>query len=506
MDNRQFTYLLEIYQMYKQFLGNPVLKGIDITLKPGEIYAIVGGNGAGKSTLMKIITGLYKADSGVLKIRGEQVFFSNTHDAHRYGIYLVPQEPLIFPNMTVEENIMIGLPENKTSVRRKIENIIDRLGWKLDLQKSALSLAIAEQQLVEILRGLVREVEILILDEPTSTLTFGEIESLFKTIKQLTSEGMGVFYITHRFSEIFTLADSVAVLRDGVISAQGPISQFTYEKLLAGLVPENTSSVKTSDDEASIPSSLGKGQLSSKPALQVSGLYSNRFQDISFRLYPGEILGIAGVVGAGRTELAEAIFGIEPLKRGNVYLEDNEISKLSTRQRINNGLVYVPEDRHLHGIFSITSIKNNITSILLDRLKGLFLPFQQERLLTIKYVSKLKVKATNIDQDLKDLSGGNQQKVVLSKYLAASPKVIMLDEPTRGIDANARNDIYRIIQDLKSQGLAVLLISSDIEEIQNLSDRVIVMHEGSIVKTLEKSEITIDNITTWAFGVKKEVI
>ena len=506
MDNRQFTYLLEIYQMYKQFLGNPVLKGIDITLKPGEIYAIVGGNGAGKSTLMKIITGLYKADSGVLKIRGEQVFFSNTHDAHRHGIYLVPQEPLIFPNMTVEENIMIGLPENKTSVRRKIENIIDRLGWKLDLQKSALSLAIAEQQLVEILRGLVREVEILILDEPTSTLTFGEIESLFKTIKQLTSEGMGVFYITHRFSEIFTLADSVAVLRDGVISAQGPISQFTYEKLLAGLVPENTSSVKTSDDEASIPSSLGKGQLSSKPALQVSGLYSNRFQDISFRLYPGEILGIAGVVGAGRTELAEAIFGIEPLKRGNVYLEDNEISKLSTRQRINNGLVYVPEDRHLHGIFSITSIKNNITSILLDRLKGLFLPFQQERLLTIKYVSKLKVKATNIDQDLKDLSGGNQQKVVLSKYLAASPKVIMLDEPTRGIDANARNDIYRIIQDLKSQGLAVLLISSDIEEIQNLSDRVIVMHEGSIVKTLEKSEITIDNITTWAFGVKKEVI
>ena len=506
MDNRQFTYLLEIYQMYKQFLGNPVLKGIDITLKPGEIYAIVGGNGAGKSTLMKIITGLYKADSGVLKIRGEQVFFSNTHDAHRHGIYLVPQEPLIFPNMTVEENIMIGLPENKTSVRRKIENIIDRLGWKLDLQKSALSLAIAEQQLVEILRGLVREVEILILDEPTSTLTFGEIESLFKTIKQLTSEGMGVFYITHRFSEIFTLADSVAVLRDGVISVQGPISQFTYEKLLAGLVPENTSSVKTSDDEASIPSSLGKGQLSSKPALQVSGLYSNRFQDISFRLYPGEILGVAGVVGAGRTELAEAIFGIEPLKRGNVYLEDNEISKLSTRQRINNGLVYVPEDRHLHGIFSITSIKNNITSILLDRLKGLFLPFQQERLLTIKYVSKLKVKATNIDQDLKDLSGGNQQKVVLSKYLAASPKVIMLDEPTRGIDANARNDIYRIIQDLKSQGLAVLLISSDIEEIQNLSDRVIVMHEGSIVKTLEKSEITIDNITTWAFGVKKEVI
>lgn len=506
MDNRPFTYLLEIYQMYKQFLGNPVLKGIDITLKPGEIYAIVGGNGAGKSTLMKIITGLYKADSGVLKIRGEQVSFSNTHDAHRHGIYLVPQEPLIFPNMTVEENIMIGLPENKTSVRRKIENIIDRLGWKLDLQKNALSLAIAEKQLVEILRGLVREVEILILDEPTSTLTFGEIESLFKTIKQLTSEGMGVFYITHRFSEIFTLADSVAVLRDGVISAQGPISQFTYEKLLAGLVPENTSSVKTSDDEASIPSSLGVGQLSSKPALQVSGLHSNRFQDISFRLYPGEILGVAGVVGAGRTELAEAIFGIEPVMRGNVYLEDNEISKLSTRQRINNGLVYVPEDRHLHGIFSITSIKNNITSILLHRLKGLFLPFQQERLLTIKYVSKLKIKATNIDQDLKDLSGGNQQKVVLSKYLAASPKVIMLDEPTRGIDANARNDIYRIIQDLKSQGLAVLLISSDIEEIQNLSDRVMVMHEGSIVKTLEKSEITIDNITTWAFGVKKEVI
>lgn len=505
-----FACLLEINQIYKKFSGNPVLRGVDLTLRSGEIYAIVGGNGAGKSTLMKIITGLYKPDSGTMIIRGKQVSFSNTHDAHLHGIYLVPQEPLIFPNMTVEENIMIGLSETKTVLKKKIEKILIRLGWTLDLQKNAFSLAIAEQQLVEIIRGLVREAEILILDEPTSTLTFGEINSLFQTIKQLSSEGLGVFYITHRFSEIFTLANSVAVLRDGIISAKGPVSKFNYEKLLEGLVPA-ASSLRRHKEETNFLDSgpaviSNKETVSTKPALDVYQLSSKCFHTISFQLFPGEILGIAGVVGAGRTELAESIFGIGKFSQGRILLDAVDISKLSIRQRINKGLVYLPEDRHTHGIFSITSIKNNITSTILDRLKGIFLPVKHEKLLTSKYISDLKIKATNSDQELKELSGGNQQKVVLSKYLAAAPKVIMLDEPTRGIDANARTDIYRMIEDLKAEGRAVLLISSDIEEIQKLSDRVIVMHEGHIVKTLEKRDITFDEITTSAFGINKEAI
>jgi AI-2 transport system ATP-binding protein len=498
--------LLEIQNMYKQFSGNMVLKGINLTLRAGEVHAIVGGNGAGKSTLMKIITGLYKSDSGVMKIKEIQVSFSNTHDAHLNGIYLVPQEPLIFPNMSVEENIMIGLPGKKTELKGKVETILKRLGWNLDLKKKAVSLAIAEKQLVEIIRGLVREAEILILDEPTSTLTFKEIDSLFKTIKQLTSEGIGVFYITHRFSEIFTLANFVSVIRDGVISANGPISEFTYDRLVEGLVPEISSTKNSFKKEESL-SIVGSQtyNISKKEALKISKLSGKRFEDISFDLFPGEILGIAGVVGAGRTELAEAIFGLEHIQQGEIFLGDTKINKYSIRQRINNGLVYVPEDRHSHGIFSITSIKNNITSTMLHRLQGLFLPFKQEKEITLKFVDDLKVKATNINQELNNLSGGNQQKVVLSKYLATSPKVIILDEPTRGIDASARGDIYRIIHELKLKGLAVLLISSDIEEVQMLSDKVLVMHEGKIVKKLDKKNITIDQITTTAFGIKKEV-
>ncbi|WP_374703336.1 sugar ABC transporter ATP-binding protein [Bacillus sp. V3-13] len=498
--------LLQIENVCKQFANNLVLKGVTLSLNNGEIHAIVGGNGAGKSTLMKIITGLYKADSGVIKIKGQQVVFSNTHEAHMHGVYLVPQEPLIFPNMTVAENITIGLPDKKTVLNEKITNIMLRLGWKIDLHRSGLSLSIAEQQLVEIIRGLIREAEILILDEPTSTLTFAEIDSLFQTIKQLTDEGLGVFYITHRIPEIFTLSNTISVLRDGVISAQGPVSGFNYERLLEGLMPGNIARPQQSKNNSMATALPSKNTLpDNRPVLVIENLSAKRFHHVSFSVHAGEIVGIAGVVGAGRTELAEAVFGVSQTERGSILLDGADIKKCSIRQRIDKGLVYVPEDRHSHGIFPITTIQKNITSTILHRLKGFLLPFHREQKLAAHYVSDLKIKATSIDQELKDVSGGNQQKVVLSKYLASAPKVMILDEPTRGIDANARKDIYRIIQELKATGLAVLLISSDIEEIEKLSDRVLVMHEGKIVKTLLKPEISSDAITTWAFGVKKEV-
>ncbi|MFD1739525.1 sugar ABC transporter ATP-binding protein [Bacillus salitolerans] len=487
--------------MVKQFAGNTVLKDVSLSLHHGEVHAVVGGNGAGKSTLMKIITGLYKADDGSMSINGEHVQFSSTHEAHLAGVYLVPQEPLIFPNMTVEENITIGLPGSKASLKEKVDSILLKLGWNLNLQQSAFTLSIAEQQLIEIIRGLAREAKILILDEPTSALTFGEIESLFQTIKRLTKEGLGVFYITHRFPEIFELADYVSILRDGIISAQGNVSEFTYDRLLAGLMPENSvQHQKQAPQETPVNTQTGPA------VLQVTDLSGKRFKDISFTLHSKEILGIAGVVGAGRTELAEAIFGLTTTDEGELFLKGVNIQKLSIRQRINEGLVYVPEDRHKNGIFSLTSIQNNISSTILHRLSKFFLPFHHEKILASNFVTDLQIKSTNIHQELKDLSGGNQQKVVLSKYLAATPKVIILDEPTRGIDASARKDIYRIIQELKEQGLAVLLISSDMEEIETLSDRVIVMHEGKIVQTLEKHDIQSDTITRIAFGVNKEVI
>ncbi|MEH6943325.1 sugar ABC transporter ATP-binding protein [Bacillus sp. JJ722] len=496
-------YLLEIQNLHKEFSGNVVLDDINLTLQRGEIHALVGGNGAGKSTLMKIITGLYRADRGVIHINSKQVALRNTHDAHRQGIYLVPQEPLIFPHMSVEENISMGLPGSRLELRKKIYRILSKLGWNLDLQRKATSLSIAEQQLVEIIRGLVREADILILDEPTSALTFGEIESLFTVIKQLTFEDIGVFYITHRFSEIFILADSVSLLRDGRISASGPVSQFTYEKLVEGLVPEHALTASKESNLYDHNETLVSSNVVKKPTLRVTGLCNRYFEDISFDIYPEEVLGIAGVVGAGRTELGEAIAGLAMIESGKIILNDKEINSLSSRERIHNGLVYVPEDRHAHGIFSIASIKNNITSTILHKLKGLFLPIKHEKELSLQSISMMKVKTMNIHQELKDLSGGNQQKVVLSKFLATSPKLIILDEPTRGIDVSARKDIYSIIQKLKKEGLAVLLISSDMEEIKKLSDQVIVMHEGRIVNFLQKSEVTLEHITSLAYGVKK---
>ncbi|PLR81219.1 MULTISPECIES: sugar ABC transporter ATP-binding protein [Bacillus] len=496
--------LLQVEKVFKQFSGVPVLRGVSLSLQKGEVHAIVGGNGAGKSTLMKIITGLYKADSGSIFIKGVQAAFSNTNEAHQHGVYLVPQEPLIFPNMSVEENILIGLPGKKPVLKEKVQKIIRRLGWNLDLNQSALSLSIAEQQLVEVIRGLVREAEILILDEPTSTLTFGEIASLFKTIKNLTAEGLGVFYITHRITEIFTLAHSVSVLRDGVVSAQGPVTNFSYEGILEGLMPGGASKNIVHPEKHVLRET--DAPVFDHPALSVEELSGKRFSSISFTLHQGEVVGIAGVVGAGRTELAEAIFGLIPIEQGSIQMGGLELNGLTARRRINKGMVYVPEDRHSHGVFSITTIEKNVTSTILYRLKGFFLPFKQEKKIASKYVEDLKVKSSSMDQELKDLSGGNQQKVVLAKYLAATPRVIIFDEPTRGIDANARNDIYKIIHELKSKGLAVLLISSDIEEIEKLSDRVLVMHEGKLVKTLTKSEINSDTITKWAFGVNKEVI
>lgn len=503
--------LIHIQQIYKRFAGNPVLKGIDLTLNKGEIFALVGGNGAGKSTLMKIITGLYRPDEGQIMVEGESVTFHQPADAHKHGIYLVPQEPLIFPNMTIRENITIGLKENKVECEKRIKNYLSVLGWNLDMSLKGLSLSIAEQQLVELLRGLIRNAKILILDEPTSTLTYSEINSLFSTIKKLTSEGLGVLYITHRLNEIFELADSVAVLRDGVISTKGNVRDYTYDKLLEGLMPNQSKYHSESKEELpfdrneSLVLKETMKEQAGNPILTVKNLSGHRFRNISFELYPGEIVGIAGVVGAGRTELASAIFGLEPWDSGDVFLKQESIKKLSLRDRIHRGLVYVPEDRHQHGIFSIGSLKMNITSTILRRFKSIFLPLKREKEISSKAIDSLKVVTTGYNQLIGTLSGGNQQKIVLSKYLETGPKVIMLDEPTRGIDAGARGDIYKIIHDLKENGLAVILISSDTEEIVHLSDRVLVMHEGQLTTSIVKEDLTIDSITSAAFGIKKEM-
>ncbi|MBF4693319.1 sugar ABC transporter ATP-binding protein [Fusibacter ferrireducens] len=485
--------LMKLHEIYKSFGDNAVLKGASLELSEGEIVAIIGGNGAGKSTLMKILMGIYPLDRGEIFIEGEKVNMNSPSVALEKGIYLVPQEPLLFPNMTVEENVVIGFNENKNVLSGKLRELIKQLGWDISLSRKAATLSIAEQQLVEILRGLLREAKILILDEPTSTLTFNEIQSFFELMMDLKKKGIGMLYITHRLTEVFEVASHVVILRDGEITVSGPVANFTKEMLIKGLMPDNMVHAKTNSEVCTV-------DYTKQPVLKLDALTGYGFSDVSFSVYEGEILGLAGVVGSGRTELAEAIFGKGEVLSGDIELLGKSIRGLDTNEIVEKGLNYVPEDRHLNGIFAMADVRLNTTSSILSRLSKVFINRKQEKAVTQKYIDDFRIKVTGQDQTLKSLSGGNQQKVVIGRTLSSNPKVIILDEPTRGIDAGARGDVYKIIYQLKKLGLAILLISSDFEEINELADRAEVMYHGTNNVVLSKAEITLDALTQAAFG------
>jgi len=497
MNEGQNNTLVSVRSITKAFSSNRVLKGIDLDLDRSDVLALVGGNGAGKSTLMKIIMGIYQPDDGEIHLSGELVQMSRPSVALAHGIYLVPQEPMLFPNMSVLENVVMGFKDNPKDLQRRLVALMKQLDWVIDLTRKADSLSIAEQQLVEILRGLLRESNVLILDEPTSSLTFNEVQSLFKIIKELQSKGIGIIYITHRLTEVFTIANRVAIMSDGLITLEGPVGNFNYEMLVKGLLPEEITETETRGAHAG--ADIDYGGLD--PVLEVKSLCGHGFHDVSLSVYPGEILGLAGVVGAGRTELAISIFGQDEILSGHVLMAGKDITGESTREVMDQGLSYVPEDRFLHGVFGISSVATNTTPSKLRRMGRVFLQKNEEREITDRYIKLFHTKVTGQDQLMGSLSGGNQQKVVIARALATEPKVLILDEPTRGIDAGARGDVYSIIQDLKAEGIAVLLISSDFEEIIELSDRAMSMYAGKINREFSKQEITQDNLMAAAFGV-----
>lgn len=493
--------LLSIQNIHKAFGLNQVLKGVNMELGEGEVLALIGGNGAGKSTLMKIIMGIYQADDGSISIRGEKIHLSKPSVALAHGIYMVPQEPMLFPNMTVEENILIGFDEKPAELHKRLVKQIQEVGWKLDLTRKASSLSIAEQQLVEILRGLLRQAQILILDEPTSALTFDEVQSLFQCVNGLKAKGIGIIYITHRLTEVFEISTKVAIMRDGLISLSGDVNEFTKEALVKGLLPPNREEKEEKEVQA--------GQTidcSRPPVLELQDFSGYGFNSISLKLYAGEILGVAGVVGAGRTELATTIFGMDKVLGGKVILGGRDITGFSTKKVIEAGLNYVPEDRHLHGLFKIADVAVNTTSaVLSDKSMGSFLlNRKKEHEITQKYIDDFRIKVTGQQQMAGSLSGGNQQKIVIGRSLSTQPKVVILDEPTRGIDAGARGDVYAIIHQLRRQGVSVLLISSDMEEIVELSDRAVSVFQGRINAEFKKEEINQDNLMAAAFDVKTE--
>ncbi len=492
---------LSVRNITKSFGPNAVLKGISMDLTAGEVLVLIGGNGAGKSTLMKIIMGIYQPDSGEIAISGKVVNMTKPSVALAEGIYMVPQEPMLFPNMTVEENILIGFKENAAELKKRLSRHMEELGFRLNLQRKANTLSIAEQQLVEILRGMMREAKILILDEPTSALTFGEVQSLFKVVEDLKAKGISMIYITHRLTEVFEIATDVAIMKDGVITLSGPVGNFTKEMLIQGLLPTDAE-VGQAEKKAYVPVDYEHLQ----PVMEVTDLSGYGFSNISFKLYPGEILGVAGVVGAGRTELISTIFGRDKVLGGKVTLNGKDITGHSTSRVLREGLNFVPEDRHYHGLFKIRSISSNTTSALLgtEEIGRIDMNRKKQNAIAQKYVNDFRTKIVSLEDLIGSLSGGNQQKVVIARSLSTMPKVVILDEPTRGIDAAARGDVYNIIHQLKNAGVAVLMVSSDIEEVVELADRAITVFQGRINGEFRHDEITQDALTGASFGIVGE--
>ncbi len=489
--------LLELRDVWKVFSGVPVLRGVDFDLKPGEIHALLGGNGSGKSTLMKIIAGAYRMDAGEMRLSGTPVRVESPHAAQRLGIYMVPQEPQVFPHLSVRENLAMGLDLSPAAFEQKLRAVLGQLDFEAPLEEPAAFLSIAQQQLLEIVRGLLRDAKVLIFDEPTSALTFREAEQLFAQMRGLARRGIGIVFISHRLGEVMEVAHRISVLRDGAMVLMERRERLSPHDLVRAMLPETVEGGEEPEETRAI----ARGD---RPVLEVRNLSSEAFRDASFALYPGEVLGIAGLVGSGRTELAEAIVGIDPHARGEVRVGGALLPRRSPALCQRHGLVYVPEDRHAHGIFLDLPSLYTMTAGILPRLGRFLLASRREQGVGQRFVELLNIKLQGLFQLAGTLSGGNQQKVVLAKALAGEPKVVILDEPTRGIDASARRDVYRLVRRLTRQGLGVLLISSELEEVVELADRVLVMYRGRIVGELEGEAVSLERVTEASFGMGLE--
>ena len=481
--------------IWKSYGAVPVLRGVSLGLGAGEIHALLGGNGAGKSSLMKIMAGVIWANSGRIEINGRPLTHASPALAQELGLYLVPQEAHILPNQTVLDNICLGLRASSRSLRSRIEKLVQELAVAIDLDAQAATLEVAERQIVEILRGLVREARVLILDEPTSALTPFETRALFDRVRKLQAQGVGIFFISHKLREIREICSTISVLRDGVIVLSGLLQTYSDDEIV-----EAMSRVPLAGQASSERTARKVAQIS-QPRLSVRGLSGEGFRDISLDVRGGEILGLAGVVGAGRTEFAETLFGIRKQLTGSVHLEGAELTKRSPRLCIDKGLVYLPEDRQQNGLFLEAPLFWNASSYLIHRLPFFLKPGQERRSFD-GFRESMGIKCTGAGQAARGLSGGNQQKVLLAKCLSARPKVLILDEPTRGVDVAARNDIYALIRTLAADGVAIVLISSDFDEIEQLADRVQVMafgqHGGELSDT-----ISVDAIAKLAFGASE---
>lgn len=482
----------------KQFGGVQALRGVDFRLFSGEVHALVGENGAGKSTLVKILAGIHRPDSGVMKMSGEAVELRSPTQAQSLGIAVVQQEPMLFPDLDVAENVFMGRhPRDRFGrvdwkrMYREVDQLLASLDVTLGSHTPVQGLSVAEQQLVEIAKALSLEARVLILDEPTAALSSHEVEELFAIVRQLRERGVAILFVSHRLEEIFAIADRLTVFRDGTHIITAPVSEMSTDEIIKHMVGRELSNL------------FPKGEASvGEVVLEVRHLTRpGAFADVSFQLRQGEILGFAGLVGAGRTEVAQVLFGIERAESGEIWLKGRQVRVRSPRDAMNYGIAYVPEDRHQHGLVMNFSIASNVTLPILKQVSrlGLVSP-RLEHTIAEEYSRQFRVRSTGVEQLVTALSGGNQQKVVLSKWLATHPSVLILDEPTRGIDVGAKAEVHRIVSDLAAGGLAIILISSELPEVLAMADRVMVLHEGHVTGTFTRAEATQERVMLAAAG------
>ena len=491
--------ILETHNLSKQFPGTKALDNVSFSLEEGEIHAMVGENGAGKSTLMNIISGIFKPDSGELYISGKKCDFFSVSQAIAHGVGYVHQEKVLCPHVSVAENVFMGQriltkggAVDYKKMFRETEVLIERFGVKLDPATRLRYLNVSNQQVVEIARALARNVKILIFDEPTSSLSERETEKLFEIIQSLKEKGLSILYISHRMSEIFRLCDRVTVLRDGKLIETLQTKETTPEKIVNLMVGREITQTYP-EKEKDIGEVLFKVENLSR---------KGHFEHISFELKKGEVLGITGLVGAGRTEVLRTICAIDKADSGNLYYGGKQLQFSSFREAINAGVVYLTEDRKEEGLFLNLSLVNNITSANLKVVaSNRMIDEKKEAEAAGKYIGKLNIRTSGVSKKTGLLSGGNQQKVVFAKWLLCDPKVILLDEPTRGIDVGAKREIYFIIRELAKQGIGVIVVSSELSEIIGMCDRVLVMHEGKMNGELLPEEMTESNIITHASGL-----
>ncbi|HUT51885.1 MAG TPA: sugar ABC transporter ATP-binding protein [bacterium] len=491
-------YLLSMTNISKQFPGVRALDNVQLQVRKGTVHALMGENGAGKSTLMKCLIGMYTPDSGTIIFKDEKISVPNTHYALAKGISMIHQELNPIPHMTIAENIFLGR-ETRTwyglvdmrKMNRRTKELLDRLAIKLDPNTKMAELSIANTQLIEIAKAVSYDSDLIVMDEPTSAISEAEVSVLFKTIRSLKEQGRSIIYITHKMDEVFEITDEITVFRDGKYISTDRTNTLTRNLLIQKMVGRELTDMFHKE-----PANIGE------TVLEVRGLTGPRFKNVSFEVKRGEIFGVAGLMGAGRTELLEAVFGVTRRDSGEVFMDGKKVEIRSPADAIRLGLALLTEDRKLTGLYINAMVRDNMVIANMNKyVRGIFVDFRKITSDCEKMRDQLRIQTPSLTQIIKYLSGGNQQKVLISRWLLTEPSILILDEPTRGIDVGAKAEVHRLMTELTRQGKTIIMISSELPEILGMSDRIMVMHEGDKIGELSRAEATQEKILHLATGM-----